>query len=202
MSSPQGSTAREERATADRIFSERTIKEVPIGIRTPLTKGNSNSESLFKMHYNIDEQILDNLKNLLMTKKGERLGFEDYGTNLWKIYNSNASKEAIYDYAMNEIQTAVNTYIPSVELANFFSKKVDSFEKKDILENPNEYFKNEKAKKFYSSQNGIEVMPSKISLNSTDPDTDELYQLTIEYKVPSISTKDIYTVNIYLRTSK
>ena len=137
-----------------------------------------------------------------MTKKGERIGLSDYGTELWKIYNSKFSQEEIYEYAMSEIQKAVNTYMPSIELENFYSKKLDAFEKKDILDSPKEYYKNEAAKKFYSGQNAIEVKPNKISLNSDDPDLDELYKLTIEYKVPSISTKDTYTVNIYLRTSK
>ena len=202
MSLPQGSTAKEEKEKAERIFLEKSLEEVPIGIKTPLEIGTSSLESLFKMNYKINDQILDNLKNLLMTKKGERLGFNDYGTDLWKVYNSNFSKEEIYEYAMSEIQKAVKTYMPSIELENFYSKKLDSFEKKDILENPGEYYKTEAAKKLYSGQNSINVMPSKISLNSDDPEMDELYKLTVEYRAPSISTSDTYTVNIYLRTSK
>ena len=60
----------------DQLYVEtannKIISNKPIGISTPLTKGFRNNESLFKMHYVLENQIDDNLKNLLMTKKGER----------------------------------------------------------------------------------------------------------------------------------
>ena len=203
MSSPQGNTAFEEKRVSERFFSEDFEKKVPIGISTPLIRGSKDSESLFKMNYNIEDQVLDNLKNLLMTKKGERLGFGDYGTDLWRVYNSDLSKDEIFDYAMQEIQNAVNKYIPSISLANFYSSQVENFTQNDKLENPAEYHKNAKASKFYQTQNNIsEVDPRKISLNSEEPDIDELYKLTIEYVIPSISTSNTYSVCIYLRTSK
>jgi len=202
MSAPQGNTAFEEKRLSQRLSLENTERKIPIGISTPLIKGGKDTESLFKMNYKIEDQILDNLKNLLMTKKGERLGFVDYGTDLWKVYNSGFSKEEVFDYAMNEIQVAVNKYIPNISLTNFYSSQVENFSKNDILEDPNEFYKNSEAKNFYESQNSSSINTGKISLNSTDPDIDELYKLTVEYTIPSLNSSNTYSVCVYLRTSK
>jgi len=103
-------------------------KKVPIGIATPLTRGFRHNESLFKMHFDLFDQIDDNLKNLLMTKKGERLGFTSYGTNLVKIFSStNVSKEKIEEIAMDEIRNSVTTYMPFLNLLEF-----SIIEKKDL----------------------------------------------------------------------
>ena len=50
----------------------------PIGIKTPirLKKG-----TLFDMSYEVSDQIADNLRNLLLTNKGERLGNPAFGTD-------------------------------------------------------------------------------------------------------------------------
>jgi phage baseplate assembly protein W len=202
MSSPQGNTALDERKISERFVLEDTDVKIPIGISTPLIMGSRDTESLFKMNYAIEDQILDNLKNLLMTKKGERLGFEDYGTDLWKVYNSGYDKEKILDFAMAEIQATVNKYIPSIELANFYSSLVEKFTTNDSLEAPNEFYKADKAREFYEKQNNVEILPNKISLNSSDPNVDEIYKITVEYKIPNISSKDSYSVCLYLRTSK
>ncbi len=65
--------------TDDRRFSKPlpTIKQ-PIGIKTPLESG----DDIFKMHTNPIRQLTDNLRNLIMTNHGERLGIFDCGANL------------------------------------------------------------------------------------------------------------------------
>ena len=63
---------------------------------SPSTRSSSSStenETLFKMHFKIDDQIKDNLKNLIMTQKGERLGYPDFGTNLRAIYSNTSLAE-------------------------------------------------------------------------------------------------------------
>ena len=103
-------------------WKSKTIKEVrkPLGIKTPLEKGSSQGETLFKMHFNIIDQIQDNLKNLIMTQKGERLGFPDYGTSLRKIYsNTTITNDQVADIAADEIKKAVEKYMPNLTLLNF-----------------------------------------------------------------------------------
>ena len=111
----------------DQLYVEtannKIISNKPIGISTPLTKGFRNNESLFKMHYVLENQIDDNLKNLLMTKKGERLGFASFGTNLVKIFSlTNSTKDEIEEIAMSEINKTVSTYMPFLELLDFSSE--------------------------------------------------------------------------------
>jgi len=54
----------------------------PIGIKTPLRLSEKDNDSLFEMHRNIEDVVRDNLRNLLLTNKGERLGRHDFGTSL------------------------------------------------------------------------------------------------------------------------
>lgn len=90
---------------------------VPIGIKTPLEPGTLNNENLFKMHFNLEDQIEDNFKNLLLTKKGERLN-SDFGTNLKEIF-SLKDKESIQSIAMEEVRIAVEKYLSVIELIDF-----------------------------------------------------------------------------------
>lgn len=106
----------------------------PIGIKLPLSTKKNSYESLFEMTYSIDEQIKVNLKNLILTKKGEYLCNPNFGTNLIQIYNS-TNLEEIEEIAMNEIESAVNTFMPFIKLKSYTSTKI-----KETNNNP-EYYK-------------------------------------------------------------
>ena len=63
--------------------SQNTIEKKerpPIGIKTPIQL--SNKDGLFEMHRDVADQISDNLRNLILTNHGERLGFYDFGANI------------------------------------------------------------------------------------------------------------------------
>ena len=45
----------------------------------------SNSNGIFATNYTTLNQAKDNLKNLILTRKGERLYMPDFGTNLLKF---------------------------------------------------------------------------------------------------------------------
>ena len=53
----------------------------PIGIVTPLSLDDTGS-GLLSMHYSLADQIADNLRNLVMTNHGERVGIYDFGADL------------------------------------------------------------------------------------------------------------------------
>tara|TARA_Y100000114_G_C11753314_1_gene325552 strand:- start:186 stop:674 length:489 start_codon:yes stop_codon:yes gene_type:complete len=99
----------------------------PIGIMLPLQEKRKNSESLFAMSYNINDQVKVNLKNLILTQKGEMICNPNFGTNLISIYNS-TNLESIEEIAMNEIQQSVSAYMPFVNLTNFSSVKIEETE--------------------------------------------------------------------------
>lgn len=88
----------------------------PIGIKTPIQLKNG---SLFDMHYELSDQITDNLRNLIMTNKGERLGNPSFGTDLRKTQYNVANKEDAEIEMMAKVQNAVKIFMPFVQLENF-----------------------------------------------------------------------------------
>tara|TARA_E500000178_G_scaffold355329_1_gene427572 strand:- start:2274 stop:2765 length:492 start_codon:yes stop_codon:yes gene_type:complete len=100
----------------DRI-DQITLK--PIGIKTPLAFSKKSQDSLFAMHYDITAQIHDNLRNLLLTNPGERLGRYDYGAGLREMTMEMLSSED-YEYSvMMKIKETVSKYMPFVDLDSF-----------------------------------------------------------------------------------
>lgn len=96
----------------------RTLK--PIGIKTPIEYGRQG-EGIFHMHYDVRDQIADNLKNLILTNHGERLGLYDLGANLRPLVTEFSSKDDFDSEAMLRINTAVQKYMPFVTLIGFDS---------------------------------------------------------------------------------
>ena len=104
----------------------------PIGIKLPLELGKSYGESLFRMNFNIADQISQNLRSLLMTRKGERLCFSDFGTNLQKIF-SLKNEENLEEIAMEEIRRSTSKFFPFVSLVNFISSEVTNDNDQDKI---------------------------------------------------------------------
>lgn len=88
---------------------------LPLGIKTPLEAGDDATE-LFKMHLDPLEQLADNLRNLLQTNNGDRLGRFEYGCNLKSlVFDRNASVESDYEKVITEnIESQVRKYIPPI----------------------------------------------------------------------------------------
>ena len=204
MSSPQGTTAREERAISDRLKLQDQNNVFPIGIKTPLELGKKQTESLFKMNYEIENQINDNLKNLLMTKKGEKLCYSDYGTRLYEIYSLDNTMEEIYSFAMDEISSAVLKYMPSINLLNYYSKLLEEKDEIDkILKDPTQIKRAERGYEFFNSQNSLEITrKGRIEKNKESINNDIIYQITVEYSIPKLSNNKSYFLTMNLLTSK
>ena len=115
----------------DRVINntEEELKEQPLGIKTPLEIG--ASRQLFNMHINPAAQLKDNLKNLILTEKGERLGMPEYGCGLRQYL---FDLTALPDYE-TVIITAVNDqiqkYMPfllvkNIEILDYAKSQDDS----------------------------------------------------------------------------
>lgn len=108
--------------------SEQTRKEsetttatiVPIGIVTPLRLG-SRSEGIFKMTSDLSDVIADNLRNLILTNWGERLGQYSFGANLRSLTTEIVSQENFDSEAMTRIKVAAEKWMPYVSLIDFNS---------------------------------------------------------------------------------
>lgn len=92
--------------------------EFPFGIKTPVSIG---SESILDMNYKIEDQLADNLKNLLLTNWGERLGLYRFGANLRPLTTELVSQDDFDTEAISRIKSAVESWMPYIELEDFTS---------------------------------------------------------------------------------
>lgn len=92
---------------------------LPIGIQTPLRLDDKN---LFAMHYSVVEQVHDNLRNLLLTNWGERVGLYDFGANLQELTTELSNIDAFDEEAISRIRNATSKWMPFVSLNEFVSE--------------------------------------------------------------------------------
>lgn len=96
-----------------------TSSPIPYGIKTPLQLG--TSDGIFAMNYSLEEQFADNLRNLLLTNWGERLGLYEYGANLQPLASEFVSQVDFDTEAISRISTAVSKWMPFIDLEDFSS---------------------------------------------------------------------------------
>lgn len=107
--------------TEDDIIDQFIIKSpVPLGIKTPLRLSTSND--FFEMHYSLEDQAADNLKNLLLTNWGERICSYDFGANLRPLTTDFSTKDDFDTEAISRIQRAVQKWMPYIDLVDFSSE--------------------------------------------------------------------------------
>lgn len=97
---------------------------LPLGFSLPLDI-NSSGNGLFKMNTQLKDQLEDNFKTLVLTKPGERLGFPDYGVDLSDVLHG-LGQEDIDQLAMDRIRSAVEKYMPFIQLKGFSSEYENS----------------------------------------------------------------------------
>ena len=99
--------------------SQRRIERVkrPLGIKTPLQLS-ADTDTIFQMHTVLIDQISDNLRNLIQTNHGERLGFYHYGANLMELCFE-LGTESADTAAIRRIRKAVEKFMPFVSLDTF-----------------------------------------------------------------------------------
>lgn len=106
--------------TQDKINEEvLTATPIPFGVKTPLALG--STEGIFKMNYSLSDQFHDNLRNLLLTNWGERLGLYDFGANLRPLTTEFTNLDNFDNEAITRIRNAVEKWMPFVDLENFES---------------------------------------------------------------------------------
>jgi phage baseplate assembly protein W len=106
---------------------QKVVNNPPVGIKTPLEIGTGRS-GIFQMHFDPVAQIDDNLKNLILTNKGERLGNYSYGADLKRLTTELTAHDDFDALAMTKINKAVKQFMPFVELDSFqssFGKTID-----------------------------------------------------------------------------
>ena len=83
-----------------------------VGVSLPFTVGNNG---FFAVTYTTKEQIKSDLKNLILTNRGERLGIPDFGCDLRKVIFEQDGQDA-YAYIQAEIQNSISTWLPFITI--------------------------------------------------------------------------------------
>ena len=87
-----------------------TEKDVAVGIKLPF---NNAVKGLFELSYSTEDQAISNLKNLLLTSKGERLYLPTYGTGILNLlFDPNTSE--IVENLKDEISSAISFWMPYI----------------------------------------------------------------------------------------
>jgi phage baseplate assembly protein W len=108
--------------TVKEIIEERKI---PLGISLPLTLAQDDQSSLYEMNYNQVEQVRQNLKNLLLTSPGERLGRYDFGAGLRNITFEMITQNRDFESKIMQLmQNSVQRYMPYVSLKTLTSENI------------------------------------------------------------------------------
>jgi phage baseplate assembly protein W len=95
-----------------------TVTPTPIGIVTPLTLGDND---LLRTNTDLATQLGDNLKNLIQTNWGERLGLYNYGANLRPLLSNIVAAEDFDSQAITAIKNSVSRWMPYIDLVDFVS---------------------------------------------------------------------------------
>ena len=83
--------------------------DVAIGVMLPFGKING----LFSQSYTTEEQSISNLKNLLLTRKGERLFQPDFGSDVYSLLFENISSD-LPDILSESIREDINFWLPYI----------------------------------------------------------------------------------------
>ena len=108
--------------------NKKHVKKPPIGIKTPLEFGGDSG--IFKMHTDLGKQIADNLRNLILTNHGERLGNYYFGANLMPLA-FRLGETQFDEQAMLQIKDACRKFLPFVQLEGF-APSVETRDTKEV----------------------------------------------------------------------
>ena len=85
-----------------------------IGLELPLTH---TQQGYFKRTKTALEQAKSNIKNLLLTNKGERLGNPNFGTNLISLVFSQENND-LESRVEEEIRASMSEFLPNINIVN------------------------------------------------------------------------------------
>jgi phage baseplate assembly protein W len=81
-----------------------------VGVSLPFTLGNNG---FFAVTYTTKEQVKSDLKNLILTNRGERLMQPEFGCNLRQAIFEQIGPET-YSYIRSEIENSIQRWLPYI----------------------------------------------------------------------------------------
>lgn len=89
---------------------------VAIGITLPLQRG---SNGYFAQSFQTKDQVKANIKNLILTNKGERLMQPDFGTGLYDVL-FNPNTDELEQRIQDSIEDAISQWMPYINIVEIF----------------------------------------------------------------------------------
>jgi uncharacterized protein len=86
-----------------------------VGVSLPFTIGNNG---FFAVTYTTKEQIKSDLKNLILTNRGERLMQPEFGCNLRQAIFEQIDDGGVYEFIRTEIETSIQRWLPFIIVNN------------------------------------------------------------------------------------
>lgn len=96
-------------------LQENAYKVIGIGINRA-----SNAGGAFSVNYTTIQQARNNLINLILTKKGERVAQPDFGCDIWKVLFEPIIEGEIDSRVEQTIMDAVSIWLPYIEITQIF----------------------------------------------------------------------------------
>tara|TARA_A100001201_G_C4096481_1_gene203996 strand:- start:8856 stop:9266 length:411 start_codon:yes stop_codon:yes gene_type:complete len=104
-----------------KIYPVDVDENTPIGVSFPLTVGTQ------RQNFITTKQVHDNLRNLLLTMKGERPMQPTFGSDLYNLIFEPLQEEQLQEAATIAINDAVATWMPAVQIMGVaVSTNIDS----------------------------------------------------------------------------
>jgi phage baseplate assembly protein W len=100
-----------------------------IGITLPLQLGNTG---YFAQSISIFEQVKSNFKNLMMTRKGERLMQPEFGTDLHNIVFNQITEETLDNMKLS-VSAAVERWMPFLEVVEITANSPEDGDYNKVL---------------------------------------------------------------------
>jgi phage baseplate assembly protein W len=100
-----------------------------VGIKLPLVTAGGR---LFESSYSTNEQVMSNLKNLVLTRKGERIMEPFFGTDVYSSLFNNITEKLIGDIKYS-IASAIEFWMPYVTIEELNVVAVEAVDSKTQL---------------------------------------------------------------------
>lgn len=122
-------------------LTENNYKILGIGINRVADNG-----GIFPVNYTTLSQAKDNLKNLILTKKGERVMNPEFGCDVWRVLFEQLVEEQIEVQIENTILDAVSKWLPYLNIDEIIfdydntdidNNKINLEVKFSLVSNPN-----------------------------------------------------------------
>jgi phage baseplate assembly protein W len=98
------------------------LPDVAVGIKLPFTGKTGN---LFDQSYSTQEQALSNLKNLLLTRRGERIMEPLFGTTIQdSLFEQNT--DLLKERLRNSVSEAIEFWLPYITISSLVVERVIS----------------------------------------------------------------------------